>query len=328
VNDFKMKKNLLTLVVGAVLVIIFGLLLFVFQVRQTEVAVVTTFGRVTRTITNSGAYLKLPWPIQKEHKLDQRIYDYASGFEQVLTPDGYNLLIKVYAGWSISNPEQYFPRFGGSIARAQESLEILVRNAYSGVVGKHPFSHFISADPKELKFNEIEQEMLRRIREDAQARSYGIDVKFFGIERLGLPESVTELVFDRMKSERQVMENRIKYEGEREASAIRSSADLESAKLLTEAEAEARQTIGTGEAEAAKYFEVFKQEPQLAAYLLQIDALRALLKERATLVLDLDTSPLNVLKQNQLPSASSGLALPEPSGDTNAPGKNLSSKTP
>ena len=40
-----MKRNLLTVIVGAVLVLIFVLLLFVFQVRQSEVAVVTTFGK-------------------------------------------------------------------------------------------------------------------------------------------------------------------------------------------------------------------------------------------------------------------------------------------
>ena len=42
-----MKRNLLTVVIGAVLIVIFALLLFVFQVRQSEVAVVTTFGKPT-----------------------------------------------------------------------------------------------------------------------------------------------------------------------------------------------------------------------------------------------------------------------------------------
>ncbi len=44
-----MKRNLLTLITGAVLVVIFTLLLLVFQVRQSEVAVVTRFGRPDRT---------------------------------------------------------------------------------------------------------------------------------------------------------------------------------------------------------------------------------------------------------------------------------------
>lgn len=323
-----MTRKSFTLAVGAVVVLLLSPALFMFQVRQTEVAVVTTFGRATRPITQPGPYFKWPPPIQRVHKFDQRIQNYESAFEQVLTPDGYNLLIMVYAGWNISDPQVFFPRFGGSIARAQESLEILVRNAYSAVVGKHPFSHFISTDPKELKFDAIEAEMLSKVKEDARTRNLGIDVKFFGIKKIGLPESVTELVFERMRSERQVLENKIKFEGEREASAIRSAADLESARLLTDAEAQAKKVIGEGEREAAKHLEVFKQEPDLAAFLLQLDGLQSLLKERATLVLDLETFPLNALKGNPVVAPSqAGVVLPSPapSGTNAAP---LTSKNP
>ncbi|GIT05052.1 MAG: hypothetical protein CM1200mP29_04630 [Verrucomicrobiota bacterium] len=43
-----MKKNYITMTVGAFLVIIFGFMLFTFQVRQTEVAIKTRFGRPVR----------------------------------------------------------------------------------------------------------------------------------------------------------------------------------------------------------------------------------------------------------------------------------------
>ena len=291
-----MKNNPLTFLIGAVLIIIFVLLLFVFQVRKSEVAVVTTFGKPTRDIVEPGAYWKWPWPIQKVHSFDQRVHNFEGKFEQVLTPDGYNLLIMVYVGWKISEPKLFFPRFNGSPARAEESLEGLVRNAYSGVVGKHPFSHFISTDPKELKFVEIEQEMLKKIQQDARVNNYGLEIRFLGIKKLGLPESVTQLVFERMQSERQVQVSKIQFEGEREASDIRSSADLQSAKLLADADAEATTIRGMGEREAAKSFEVFEQNPELANFLLKLTGLEAFLKERTTLILDQGTPPLDLLK--------------------------------
>ena len=291
-----MKNNPLTFLIGAVLIIIFVLLLFVFQVRKSEVAVVTTFGKPTRDIVEPGAYWKWPWPIQKVHSFDQRVHNFEGKFEQVLTPDGYNLLIMVYVGWKISEPKLFFPRFNGSPARAEESLEGLLRNAYSGVVGKHPFSHFISTDPKELKFVEIEQEMLKKIQQDARVNNYGLEIRFLGIKKLGLPESVTQLVFERMQSERQVQVSKIQFEGEREASDIRSSADLQSAKLLADADAEATTIRGMGEREAAKSFEVFEQNPELANFLLKLTGLEAFLKERTTLILDQGTPPLDLLK--------------------------------
>lgn len=291
-----MKQNPFTFVIGAVLILIFVLLLFVFQVRKSEVAVVTTFGKPTRDIVEPGAYWKWPWPIQKVHAFDQRIHNFEGKFEQVLTPDGYNLLIMVYVGWNISEPKLFFPRFNGSPARAEESLEGLLRNAYSGVVGRHPFSHFISTDPKELQFVQIEEEMLKKIQDDARANNYGIEIKFLGIKKLGLPESVTQLVFERMQSERQVQVSKIQFEGEREASDIRSAADLQSAKLLADADAEATRIRGQGEREAAKSFQVFEQNPELANFLLKLTGLEAFLKERTTLILDQGTPPLDLLK--------------------------------
>jgi membrane protease subunit HflC len=290
-----MKRNL-TILVGALLIVIFVLLLFVFQVRTTEVAVVTTFGKATRPIVEPGPYLKWPWPIQNVTHFDKRIHNFESKFEQVLTPDGYSLLIMVYIGWNISQPDVFFPRFNGSIPQAEENLEGLVRNAYSGVVGKHPFSHFISTDEKELKFVDIEQEMLKRIQDDAKASGYGIDIKFLGIKKLGLPESVTQLVFERMQSERKLKENAIKFEGERLAENIRSGANLASAKILSEADSEATRIRSLGELQALKSYEVFQQNPELASFLLKLTGLELFLKDRTTLILDEGTPPLDLLK--------------------------------
>ena len=217
----------------------------------------------------------------------------------MLTSDGYSLLISVYVGWKISQPDLFFPRFAGSTNRAEESLEGLVRNAYSGIVGRHPFSHFISTDEKNLKFAEIEQEMLARVQSDAKGNNYGIDIKFLGIRRLGLPESVTKLVFERMESEREVQVSRIKADGERQASDIRERANYESSKLLTDAEAQAQKILGEGEKEAARSFEVFKQEPNLAIFLLKLKALEQFLQNRTTLILDQNTSPLDLLRNQQ-----------------------------
>src|SRR5215213_5291871 len=284
-----MKRNPITLAVGGLLLLIFLLLLFLFQVRKTESAVVTTFGRVTSQ-AGPGAHFRWPWPVQSVHKFDQRVHSFESKFEQVLTADGNNLLIMVYVGWQISDPSVFLTRFNGDTRRAEDSLEGLIRNAYSGVVGRHPFAHFISTDEKELKFVQIEQEMQTRIQADCQALTNGLTIAFLGVKRLGLPESVTKLVFERMQSEREVLVSQIQGEGERQASEIRSRADFESARLLAEADAQATRIQGEGEKVAAKSFEVFKQEPELAIFLLKLKALEEFLKSRTTLILDESTA--------------------------------------
>ena len=72
-----MKRNALTLVVGLILLVIFFLLLFTFQVRQTEVVVVTTFAKPSADpITKPGLYFKWPMPIQKVYRFDKRIHNF------------------------------------------------------------------------------------------------------------------------------------------------------------------------------------------------------------------------------------------------------------
>src|SRR5436853_3859047 len=115
-----MNRKPLTIIIGVLLVIIFGLLLFVFQVRQSEVAVVTTFGRPTRPITEPGLKGKLPWPIQKVYKFDQRVQNFEDRLTEGLTRDKFNLLTSVYVGWKITEPATFFNRFVASAATIAE----------------------------------------------------------------------------------------------------------------------------------------------------------------------------------------------------------------
>lgn len=288
-----MKTSRVNLVIGTLLLALFLLLLFLFQVRQTEVAVVTTFGKATRPITEPGLYLKWPWPVQKVTKLDKRLQSFEGKFEETPTRDGRNLLIMVFTGWRIADPALFYSRFNGSVPEGERSLENILRTAKNAAVGRHPFADFISANPADLKFEDIEKEILATVQADAAKQ--GMTVEVARIKRIGLPESVTEKVFDRMRAERVKESERLKAEGQEEAIKIRSAADLERDKLLAEAEARAYAIRGEGEAEAAKSFAVFQQDPALALLILKLKALEDTLKQRATLVLDPRTPPFDLL---------------------------------
>ena len=98
-----------------------------------------------------------------------------------------------------------------------------------------------------------------------------------------------------MRAERQALVKQFESEGEAEAIRIRSEADRQRQELLAKAEAEALVLRGQGEAEAARSLAVFEQNPDLAMFLLDLDALRLSLKDRSTVVLDPDMSPFSLL---------------------------------
>ena len=289
-----MKRNPITIITGAVLAVIFVCMLFTFQVRQTEVAVVTTFGKYSRSITNAGFQFRLPWPIQKIYEFDNRIQTFERKFDQSFTKDQISLIISVYVGWRVADPRMFLESFNGDITKAEQTLEPVVRNAKSGVIGQSAFSDLISTNQAELRFDEVEMKMLDAIQAQVR-RTYGIQIEILGVKRLNLPASVTSTVFERMRAERQRLVSKYQSEGERAAKVIRATADGQANEITARAKSEAIKIAGEAETKAAEYYETFKKEPDLAVFWFQLKALEPSLKERSSLILGPQTVPFNLL---------------------------------
>ncbi|MCB1126921.1 MAG: hypothetical protein KDM81_10520, partial [Verrucomicrobiae bacterium] len=246
--------------------------------------------------------LRLPWPVQNVYKFDNRIRNFEKKYEQTTTADAKIIVIQTFIGWKIKNAQVYLERFAGNDQRAEESLEGLLRDAKNSVIGRHPFSDLISPDREKLKFDEIEQQMLTSIQQKA-ADTYGVDVTMLGIKQIGLPESLSTVVFERMKAERQKLAAAYRADGDQRAQQIRSDADKQKEDILTAAKSQAINIRGGGEAAAAKALKSFEQNPELAVFLLKLDALEAALKNKSTLVLDPSTPPFDLLEAEQKPEA-------------------------
>lgn len=298
-----MKRNPVTLITGLIVAIIFLSMLVCFQVRQTEVVVVTTFGKYSRTIDQPGFNLRAPWPIQSVHRFDNRIRNFERKYEQVMTGDGRILVVDVFLGWQVRDARKFLERVGGDIGRAESNLEGILRDAKNSVVGKHPLSDFISPNRQDLKFDQIEKQMLDLVKPQA-LETYGVDIALVGIKQIGLPQGITEKVFERMKAEREQLVKQFQGEGAAEAIRIRSEADLARDQILAEADKQATIIRGDADKEASNWLKVFEQNPELAVFLLKLDALEQALKERATLVVDTRTPPFDLLRKEAGPATS------------------------
>lgn len=282
-----MKKNPLSIVIGALLLLVFGLLLFVYQVRTTEVAVVTTFGKPTDQKTEPGPYFQWPWPINRVYKLDKRVRNLEITLQQSTTRDQNSLLVMSYAGWAIDNPSEFFPRFDrGSHIAAEAKLKEMLLNAQKQVIGKHGLMELINLNASEIRFSEIEQEMAQLLRDQCRSQKYGIDIKFVGIKRLELPLGTSTAVLDRMSAERRQLVTQIQAEGAAAAAEIRNRATIDAATKINQANSDALRIKGLGDAEVAKTLEVFQKNPELAKFLLDLGALEGILANRATLIMD------------------------------------------
>jgi len=300
-----MKRSPLTIVVALLLIAVFGLMLFVFQVRQSEVPVVTLFNRMEADCvrTNPGPHLQWPWPIERVYKLDQRVHSLEDKLEPVTLPDQNILMLVTYVGWRISDAASFFPKFeNGSVTAAETNLEGIVRSAKLEVAGRHNFSDFLSADQNQMKFTQIENEILESVRQKVAAGNYGIEIKFVQIKNIELPSAVSQTVFDRMKAERAKLVSAITADAQQRSSDIRSEADSEASKLLAEADAQSLKIRGQGLEAIIQSLQVMNQNPDFAKFLMDLDLMKDLSKAKTTWIFDPGTRGLELLQAPKPPA--------------------------
>jgi membrane protease subunit HflC len=301
-----MKRSLPSMIAGVVLIIIFGLYMITFKVRFSEVAVIRTFGKTSEedVITEPGLKWKWPPPIQSVSVYDNRIQLVATTGEEITTKDGKNVIVATAIGWRIDNP-YIFSITCKNMKDAEGKLKTRVRSDQQTVLAGYKFANFVSTNPQELKYDEIEVEILQAVQQSAKDL-YGIEVVSIGIEKLALPERITETVFEAMKKERQAEAARYTSEGESTARQIKDTAEAIAGTIQAFAELKAKSIETEGQRRAAQYFKTFSKDKQLAMFLLKIENLTKMLRERTTLVLDAEQPPFDLLREPEQAPAGSG----------------------
>lgn len=290
-----MNRSLPSLIAGALLVVVLALYMITYQVRFTQVAVLKTFGKsaaptsddVTKNsgdvIREPGLYWKWPWPIQKVDHYDNRIQLSTNPGQETPTADSKPIIVTTTVAWRIRDPFTFDRRCGSMPEGATRLLE-LVRNYQTTAISKFNFNNFVSTNPAELKYDEIERLILQSVKAQA-AEQYGIDVQNVGMERLALPQRITETVFDAMKQERKAMVAKFESEGTAQASQIKARAEGIANTITAFADGKAQEIVNEGLAQANKYYDVFKQDEELAVFLLKVQSLPQILKPRETTVI-------------------------------------------
>jgi len=305
----------------AVFAVVFLTSTMLFQVQTTEYAVVKRFGSpIPGRATTPGLHWKLPPPIEEVWSHDNRvqIFEGKSGkVEEVFTKDGKNIVVTLYIGWCVSSPSADRIKFMETVASptdAEAKLTGLMSNYKHTILGEYNFSDLINTDPKAVKIGEIEDRLRDSIGKVSLSQ-FGIEVKFVGIKFIGLPESVTQKVFERMKAEREAIATNITSKGKAEADAIRAEADKERQSIIQEAQAEAKAIRAKAAVDTAQSYAVFKENEQLAIFLRQLDAIRTTLSSKTTLVFDTQTPPFDIFSANAY-SALKSSTLPVPVAPT------------
>ncbi len=288
-------KNITITIFIVSLFIILALVFTMFQVRETESALVMTFGKATRQIKTPGLYFKWPPPIESVQKFDSRARGLVAEMGETPTRGAVPIIVNTFIVWRIAEPLAFYNAVG-SITEAEAKLLSQISDTQNKVIGRHEFSEFVNSDPSKIKFDDIEKEMLTELQK-ASLANYGIEIKSLGIRQLKISEDVSKDVFERMKAERNRRTEATIAEGNAASKKIVTDAMSMQTELLAAAEARAKAIRAQGDAEAAQYYKLLDQDPQLAMFLRDIDALKKILEQRSTVVISADTEPFKLLRQ-------------------------------
>ncbi len=289
-------KHLAVSILVIIVIVVLGFTFTFFQVRETEIALRVRLGEAgsNSEIKEPGIYFRWPAPIDRIYKFDSRMRVFEADLGETTTKGAVPIIVNTYVVWNIAEPLAFFNAVG-SVKEAENKLFSQISNTQNKIIGQHNFSEFVNSDPKLLKFDDIQQEMLEDLR-SAVKDQFGINIRALGIKQLKVNKDVTANVFERMKAERQQRTQNTLSEGQAERTKIISDADAKKKVLLAATEARAKQIRGKGDAEAAKYYKMLDADPELAMFLRNIDALKRIMADRSTIVLSADSQPFKLLK--------------------------------
>ena len=100
-------KNIAVIILVVMIVAVMALYFVSFQVRQSEMALVLTFGKPTRPITEPGWKWKWPAPIQTLVKYDSRQTLFEGVEEETVTKGGEPIIVQTYLIWQIADPIKF-----------------------------------------------------------------------------------------------------------------------------------------------------------------------------------------------------------------------------
>lgn len=324
-------RTLSIVVIAAVIVGGFALYMSSFTVRFTEAAVVTTFGQAGAedVITEPGLRFKWPAPIQIVTVYDTRARFLQSRSETQPTADDRQIIVESFLTWRVKDPLLFYQRFRGSAGagakdhytRAQETLTSILRSAMSQV-SRYRLNELFSPERGLSKLDQLELDILDRVNAPAErgggnVAQNGIEVLAVGISSVVLPQDTTREVFTRMSESRKRLAAKAESEGNALAAAIRSEADAAAKRIREFARFRADQIRNRGDVEAAPFLMALNEEPELAAFLNNLEFIREGLGRRTTLVFPTSMVGLTILSPEAMERARRG-QLPDPSGPAGA----------
>ncbi len=274
-------NRLLLIITGVV--VVGGIVAFdaLYTVHQTKQALVLQFGRPVTVEREPGLHFKLPL-LQDVEYFDRRILDLDPPAQEVILADQKRVNIDAFMRYKIVDPLK-FKRFALTQTNFIQVFGGQLNASVRAEVGRILLGDMLS---------ERRDDVMLRItdRLKKQAPDFGIEVVDVRIGRTDLPQTTSQSVYNRMRSQRVAQAAQLRSEGAEIKARIQAQADRERTVILAEAQRQAQIQRGEGEGLQTKILnDAYGQDPKFFAFYRSMEAYGVALGEGTTMVLSPDS---------------------------------------
>lgn len=271
------------LIILGVVVIVLGFIGFdaVYTVHQTRQALVLQFGRPVETIREPGLHFKTPL-LQNVEYFDRRILDLNPPAQEILLADQRRINVDSFVRYRIIDPLE----FKKKAVTTTNFLQVFGGRMNAAV--RAEVGQVLLGDMLSDKRDDIMQRITDRLK--AQEADFGIEVVDVRIGRTDYPDTTSQAVYNRMRSQRVAQAAQLRAEGAEIKATIQAGADRERTIILANANRTSQILRGEGEGKKTLILvEAFGQDVDFFAFYRSMEAYGEAFGEGTTMVLSPDS---------------------------------------
>ena len=249
-------KNIIVIVI-ATLVFIFATATY--TVDQRETAIKFRFKEIVETDIKPGLHFKMPF-VNTIEKFSTLILTLDAKPDRFLTSEKKDVDVDFFVKWKIDNVDTFYRATRGDLLRAQNRLESIMKDGLRNEFSTRTIIEAVSTQRDEIMTS-------LKAKAEIPAKQLGIKIIDARVSKIDFTDSVSESVFERMRSERQRVAQDFRSRGLAEGEKIRAEADRKATIIEADAYREAEKIRGEGDAISAKiYADAYQKNAEFYAF--------------------------------------------------------------
>lgn len=255
-----------------------------FIVNEMQRAVLLEFGAVKRSDIEPGLHLKWPF-INDVRKFDGRVRTSDAPPERFLTLEKKAVIVDSFAKFRVRNVTTYYTATSGDEGLAEQLLKQRINTGLRNEISKRTLHEVVSGERDQLM-----QVLTTELNEVARLE-LGVAVIDVRVKRIDLPPEVSQSVYDRMNTERDIEAREHRAKGQELAVGIRADAEKQRDIILADAYSTSEQIRGEGDAEAASiYASAFTRDKEFYKFYRSMNAYKKSFSSKSdVLLIDTDS---------------------------------------